>query len=483
MAGACASSAGPKERAFTRAASHCPEPRAALARKLPPNPSRALALARRDPGDMPHLAAGPRFELAVKMEAKPRLGENVEPGRRLFADQVAHLDRAEPRRRAERPAGYGANMLLELRGQRAVDRPMAGIVDARGEFVDDQALRAVMVAHDEHLDRENADIVQGLDDLARDLARRRLGRGAHHGGQTRAGEDVALVLVLAKIEGGEIAVEAARGDQRDFALEAHEAFQDGRLAAKAAEQRGEVGAFAHQRLALAVIAETPRLQDRRTAERADRAHQGAGVLDGQEGRGLQADIPQEGLFRQAVLGQRQRPGVGPQRAALAQIFGAGDRHVLEFVGDHVDRFGEFPERLFVVIGGDGLGGRDVESRRVGLGRENMALEAEPRRRHSEHAPELAAAQDADRRAGRKPHRASLSVGRSATASLWARRQASSRAASAGFSSARIDRKSTRLNSSHVRISYAVFCLKKKKKKKNNNPEYKKTKQNHKTNKT
>src|SRR5690554_7120783 len=31
-------------------------------------------------------------------------------------------------------------------------------------------------------------------------------------------------------------------------------------------------------------------------------------------------------------------------------------------------------------------------------------------------------------------------------------------------SAPLDRKSTRLNSSHVRISYAVFCLKKKKKK-------------------
>src|SRR5690554_7119722 len=30
-----------------------------------------------------------------------------------------------------------------------------------------------------------------------------------------------------------------------------------------------------------------------------------------------------------------------------------------------------------------------------------------------------------------------------------------------------DRKSTRLNSSHVRISYAVFCLKKKKKRTNN----------------
>src|SRR5205085_3298199 len=32
----------------------------------------------------------------------------------------------------------------------------------------------------------------------------------------------------------------------------------------------------------------------------------------------------------------------------------------------------------------------------------------------------------------------------------------------------LDRKSTRLNSSHSQISYAVFCLKKKKKKKNNN---------------
>src|SRR5690625_6561311 len=31
----------------------------------------------------------------------------------------------------------------------------------------------------------------------------------------------------------------------------------------------------------------------------------------------------------------------------------------------------------------------------------------------------------------------------------------------GFSTGRLDRKSTRLNSSHVAISYAVFCLKKK----------------------
>src|SRR5690554_7067835 len=35
-----------------------------------------------------------------------------------------------------------------------------------------------------------------------------------------------------------------------------------------------------------------------------------------------------------------------------------------------------------------------------------------------------------------------------------------------------DRKSTRLNSSHVRISYAVFCLKKKKKKNKNSTQNK-----------
>src|SRR5438445_3900001 len=33
----------------------------------------------------------------------------------------------------------------------------------------------------------------------------------------------------------------------------------------------------------------------------------------------------------------------------------------------------------------------------------------------------------------------------------------------GFEYAELDRKSTRLNSSHANISYAVFCLKKKKK--------------------
>src|SRR3712207_8489637 len=42
---------------------------------------------------------------------------------------------------------------------------------------------------------------------------------------------------------------------------------------------------------------------------------------------------------------------------------------------------------------------------------------------------------------------------------------------AGLHAALRDRKSTRLNSSHANISYAVFCLKKKKKEINNSSRY------------
>src|SRR5438045_4670085 len=46
----------------------------------------------------------------------------------------------------------------------------------------------------------------------------------------------------------------------------------------------------------------------------------------------------------------------------------------------------------------------------------------------------------------------------------------------GIDAQRVDRKSTRLNSSHLGISYAVFCLKKKKKKKQKKIRYKKLQQ-------
>src|SRR5688572_32260268 len=54
-----------------------------------------------------------------------------------------------------------------------------------------------------------------------------------------------------------------------------------------------------------------------------------------------------------------------------------------------------------------------------------------------------------------------------TRKCCSRRRSKSRRPSAGdWTTTSRDRKSTRLNSSHSQISYAVFCLKKKKKKKN-----------------
>ena len=80
--------------------------------------------------------------------------------------------------------------------------------------------------------------------------------------------------------------------------------------------RGDVRAFADQRLALAVVAEPPGLQDRRAAELGDRAGERAGVVDGGEGRGPEARVAQERLFDEPVLGQRERPRAraAPERA-------------------------------------------------------------------------------------------------------------------------------------------------------------------------
>src|SRR3989442_7795689 len=59
---------------------------------------------------------------------------------------------------------------------------------------------------------------------------------------------------------------------------------------------------------------------------------------------------------------------------------------------------------------------------------------------------------------------SHTIAASAASTSWIHEPAAvthSRARRSGKVHASLDRKSTRLNSSHVRISYAVFCLKKK----------------------
>src|SRR5690606_41474437 len=90
-------------------------------------------------------------------------------------------------------------------------------------------------------------------------------------------------------------------------------------------------------------------------------------------------------------------------------------------------------------------------------RDHLHLPSFPTRRSSDLSPCCRSAATSTCPAWRR--RSPRTAGSSTRTRAWPRR---AWARSSGSSS---DRKSTRLNSSHVKISYAVFCLKKKKKKK------------------
>ena len=102
-----------------------------------------------------HFAPWPRLGLAVGMGADTRpepLGDRGDP----VADEVFHLEIGEARGVAQRPAGDGADVLLELVGDTHGLGPVAGIVDAWGDLVDQQ--RAVREG--EEFDTEDADIAE-----------------------------------------------------------------------------------------------------------------------------------------------------------------------------------------------------------------------------------------------------------------------------------------------------------------------------------
>src|SRR5260221_8430098 len=176
-------------------------------------------------------------------------------------------------RLAERPAGNGADVLLELRDRGAVERPVAGIVHARRDLVDQHVRAAVLLDH-EHLDREHADIIQGVGDLLRDRPRlcgefvRDVGR------RTRDFQNVVAVLVFGNVVAFDLTVDAARGDHRDFAFERYERLEDRGLGAEIVPDLIGIVALADDGLALAVIAEAAGL-DYRGAGRG-RGRRGAG---------------------------------------------------------------------------------------------------------------------------------------------------------------------------------------------------------------
>ena len=92
--------------------------------------------------------------------------------------------------------------------------------------------------------------------------------------------------VFGRIVGGDRAVDAARGDDRDLALEGTKRFEDQRHAAHRGVDAGGVlvADVAEDALALAVIADAAGLQDAAAAESSQRRGQIGVAVDGAESR-------------------------------------------------------------------------------------------------------------------------------------------------------------------------------------------------------
>src|SRR5262245_5035736 len=105
--------------------------------------------------EVPHLPAGTRARFAVHMQLHAWKGTGaLPPGLAScpeIPEKVRHRRRRELRRRAEWKAAHGAQLLLELAGDRRIERVVARVVGPRGELVDEKT----PVTREEELDTEH----------------------------------------------------------------------------------------------------------------------------------------------------------------------------------------------------------------------------------------------------------------------------------------------------------------------------------------
>ena len=87
-------------------------------------------------------------DLAIKMHGGAGDGQPLLVAEDIVANQVRHGHLAMADRFAERPAGDGADVLLELRDRGAVQRPVPGIMHPRRNLVD-QHMRSAVSGNDE----------------------------------------------------------------------------------------------------------------------------------------------------------------------------------------------------------------------------------------------------------------------------------------------------------------------------------------------
>src|SRR6185312_11732678 len=165
-----------------------------------------------------------------------------------------------------------------------------------------------------------------------------------------------------------------------------------------------------------------------------------------EWRGFQAQGANKVFLGQPVLGGFQRPLAGMKRFAAGQIGNRRARQILELECDGIADFGETGEHVVIVIGSRDLERRNLEGRRVVLVIVDRRIQSQPRRRHGQHATQLAAADNADHAARRDGFQQTLDLahlGDLMALGIWATervclaRQALSRASSPASLSAKM----------------------------------------------
>src|SRR5262249_22286411 len=117
----------------------------------------------------------------------------------LLPDEVDHLGASVAERHSERPTRDRSDMLLELGYRAPVERPVAGVVYARGDLVDDHGMSGT-ICDDEHLNRKHTHIAECFGNPPGDPARLAGDRRRHLGGYPRNLEDMVAVLILRDIE-------------------------------------------------------------------------------------------------------------------------------------------------------------------------------------------------------------------------------------------------------------------------------------------
>ena len=222
-------------------------------------------------------------------------------------------------------------------------------------------------------------------------------------------------------------------DERDLAREIHEAFVDEWLAAQPLPGIARVPRAEHGRLALAVVAEPPRLQDSRRTERSIARVRSASESTAANGATGMPRRWKRRFSKSRSCATSSARGGGQTGRDLRDCARRGDRHVLPVERDDVDAACEAGEFLSVVeLAGDDLG--DGRARNVGAPVVHRELDAERNAGKSHHPAELAGADDADAHGQPQPAAGS---GFARTSAVCRSRNAASASLNGGWRPARM----------------------------------------------